>query len=73
MSQDGTDFIQLVSRSGTMRGPAHSYQHPDLIQLHLARHERVVQVEWSRGHETPTRKTVDWTWTVWIESRLVAP
>lgn len=66
----GGALVQISSRSGEVRGPSHGYQAPDLIELHLEPHQRVVQVEWRRGHDYRTRKTVDWTWTVWIESRM---
>lgn len=67
-----SDLVPIVSRSGNVRGPVDSYQRPDLIEIKLEPHERVIQVDWSRGHERRTRETVDWTWTVWIECRLAA-
>lgn len=67
--EQSSSLVQITSRSGVVRGPADSYQTPELIELRLEAHQRVVQVDWQRGHESRTRKTVDWTWTVWIESR----
>lgn len=63
-------YVQLISKSGTARTPASQYTPPDFIELLLEDNQRVVQVSWLRGFEGSSRKTVDWTWTVWIEARL---
>jgi hypothetical protein len=62
-------LVQIVSRSGQARTPSSTYQPPGLIELNLEPNQRVVQVDWSRGFDSRGRKTVDWTWTVWIEVR----
>lgn len=64
-------LVQLTRRTGIVRAPAHHYGQPiDLIELDLEPNQRVVQVETKRGLDERRRKTVDWTWTVWIETRL---
>lgn len=65
-------LVQIAERRGTLRGPAEEYSPPDdgFIELHLEEGQRVVQVHWKRAHEYRHRKTVDWYWTVTIESRL---
>lgn len=64
---------QISQRRGVVRGPSHSYLSPPndgVFDLPLEGHQRVVQVEWARGLESPRRKTVDWTWVATIESRF---
>lgn len=67
---DGPVFVQITARRGEVRGPVESYSAPDLIELNLEPNQRVIQIEWSRGFESRRRKTVDWRWTAWIESRF---
>lgn len=62
--------VQISVRSGTVRGPSGEYSPPDFIEFTLESHQRVVQIEWKRGHEYRRRRTVDWTWTATIETRL---
>lgn len=64
--------VQITTRTGTVRGPSGDYSPPEdgFIELSLEAHQRVVQVEWRRGHEFRRRKTVDWTWKATIETRL---
>lgn len=63
-------LVQLHTRTGSVRTPQSQYTDPDFIELTLAKEQRVVQIEWKRHLESFSRKTVDWTWTVWIESRI---
>lgn len=66
-------LVQLTATVIEIRGPAHSYTPPDLLELQLAQlapNQRVVQIDWRRGQEVRGRKTVDWRATVWIEARL---
>lgn len=64
--------VQISQRTGQVRGPSGEYSPPGdgHIDLQLGEHQRVVQVEWRRGHEYRRRKTVDWTYTVTVETRL---
>lgn len=65
-------LVQISQQRGDVRGPSGDFSPPGegFIELHLEPHERVIQVEWRRGHEYRRRKTVDWTYTATIESRL---
>jgi hypothetical protein len=72
MSTEQGGLAQITSRSGQARTPSSTYEPPSLIELNLEPNQRVIQVEWSRGFDHRTRKTVDWTWTVWIETRRLS-
>jgi hypothetical protein len=61
-------LVQLHSRSGVVCGQP--FEQPDFIELQLAPDQRVISVGWTQGPWLRGRKTVDWTWTVWIESRF---
>jgi hypothetical protein len=58
MSTEQGGLAQITSRSGQARTPSSTYEPPSLIE--------------SRGFDHRTRKTVDWTWTVWIETRRLS-
>lgn len=62
--------VHLYSETGQKRTSAAEYRPPTSIDLALGSNERVIQIEWRRGFEGSQRKTVDWTYTVWIEARV---
>lgn len=63
-------LVQLSTYSGLLRTPVHQYNPPNFLETDLTDNQRVVQIEWRRGFEGRDRKTVDWTYTLWIETRL---
>lgn len=65
-------LAQLRRVTITTRGPSGNFTPPDegFAELRLEDHERVVHVEWKRGHEYRRRKTVDWECIVTVETRL---
>jgi hypothetical protein len=62
-------LVQLTCHTGTTRQPSNVYTAPTFLEVHLEDNQRVVSIEWRRGLDSRYRKTVDWTWTVWIETR----
>lgn len=63
-------LVQLNTHKGSVRRPNYEYSPPDFLELHLNENQRVVQIEWRRGIDSLRRKTADWHYVVWVETRL---
>lgn len=70
LSNENNALVQLTAREIEARTPSHHYSPPGFVELHLEGNQRVVQIDWRRGTDFRRRKTVDWTATIWIETRL---
>ena len=69
MESNVDELVQVSKRTGRINRVKNG--ETPVIELFLADNESIVGVElkdW--GHLWPERKTVDWTWTAYIATRL---
>lgn len=65
------ELVQITERKGSV--PRVPRGQKPMVELHLEQHEQIVGFELHDGEryfEHPERKTVDWTWTATIATRL---
>lgn len=68
-SNSGQNLVQITRHHGSISRvkPGHG---PPVIELHLGPNERVVSIELTEDWTYGDRKTSDWSWTAYVETRL---